>query len=244
MKNLIDLIYNRINIKEFLDIYPTNVWNDIIPKVIEIGILNLKSSFGRLKFTKNELINILNELYKSLPPSNYENRNINNLNKYKYENNLLNQNNNNNINNTKNKILNNNIVNKKNNKLNQQNNNKKIIQNNNKNNNIKNKNFNKSMKTININQNKDLPVEFRFERIYKNNSFQNPTKNIKNKSSNNNSVNLYKKRPINIDVNDINYDNFNPNIYHYSPNRDIENFNNNTQKLFNNNNYANTNSYF
>ena len=224
---MIDIIYNKMNIKEFLDIYPTKVWNDIIPKVIEIGILNLKNSFGRLKFTQSEFDNILNVLYKTLPPSNYENKNMNNLNKYKYENNLLNQNNNNKINNNKNK---NNI------KLNQQNKNNRVMKNNN----------NNSIKNMKKN-NKDLPFDFQFERIHKNNSFQNTIINNKKKIINNNSINLYKKRPNKIEVDDINYDNFKPNIYYYSSNYPINNdqFNFNNQKLKNNNIiYSETNDYF
>ena len=231
---MIDIIYNNKNIKEFLDIYPTNVWNDVIPKVIEIGILNLKNSFGKLKFNKSEFDNILNVLYKSLPPSNYENKNMNNLIKYKYENNLLKQNNNNKINN------------KSISKLTQQNNNNKVMKNNNNNNkNLNNNNLKKNIKK----NNKDLPFDFQFERIHKNNSFQNTMINNKKKSNYSNSINLYKKRPNEINIEDINYDNFNPNSYYYSSNYPIDNeqfnYNNqNNQYLNNNSNYANTNSYF
>ena len=230
---MIDIIYNNMNIKEFLDIYPTNVWNDVIPKVIEIGILNLKNSFGRLKFNKNEFDNILNVLYKSLPPSNYNNKNMNNLNKYKYENNLLKLNNNNN------NILNNKSISK----LNQQNNNNtKVMKNNNK-------NLNNHLKKNVKKNNKDLPSDFQFERIHKKNFFQNTMINNKKKSNYSNSINLYKKRPNEINIEDINYDNFNPNSYYYSSNYPIDNeqfnYNNqNNQYLNNNSNYANTNSYF
>ena len=94
---------------------------------------------------------------------------------------------------------------------------------------------------------KDLPFDFQFERIHKNNSFQNTIINNKKKTINNNSINLYKKRPNKLKIEDINYDNFKPNIYHYSTNYPINNdqFNYNNQKLKNNNiNYSETNNYF
>ena len=68
-------IFERNIVREFLSIYPTKFWNEIIPNVFEIGILNLKNSFNTLKFSRNDFENILYELrnYKPKQKQYYQN---------------------------------------------------------------------------------------------------------------------------------------------------------------------------
>ena len=77
MERSIDLnkIFERNIVREFLSIYPTKFWNEIIPNVFEIGILNLKNSFNTLKFSRNDFENILYELrnYKPKQRQYYQN---------------------------------------------------------------------------------------------------------------------------------------------------------------------------
>ena len=63
----INKIFQRRPAREFLSNYPTKLWNQIIPDVFEIGILNLKNSFGTLKFSRQEFENILYELRNYKP---------------------------------------------------------------------------------------------------------------------------------------------------------------------------------
>jgi hypothetical protein len=58
---MIELLYRRKVVREFLNKYSTNLWNGIIPLVFEIGILNLQTSFNTLNFSKEELTNILSK---------------------------------------------------------------------------------------------------------------------------------------------------------------------------------------
>ena len=69
----INKIFQRRPAREFLSNYPTKLWNQIIPDVFEIGILNLKNSFNTLKFSRQEFENILFELrnYKPNEEENY-----------------------------------------------------------------------------------------------------------------------------------------------------------------------------
>ena len=69
----INKIFQRRPAREFLSNYPTKLWNQIIPDVFEIGILNLKNSFNTLKFSHQEFENILFELrnYKPNEEENY-----------------------------------------------------------------------------------------------------------------------------------------------------------------------------
>ena len=59
---MINELLTRIPSQEFLNKYPSNQWKDVISNVIEIGILNLRNSFGTDEFSKNDLRSILNEL--------------------------------------------------------------------------------------------------------------------------------------------------------------------------------------
>ena len=49
-------------IRDFLRLYTENRWKDLIPSLIEIGILNLQKSFNKLIFTKEELKNVSRHL--------------------------------------------------------------------------------------------------------------------------------------------------------------------------------------
>ena len=71
----INKIFQRRPAREFLSIYPTKLWNEIIPDVFEIGILNLKNSFNTLKFSRNDFDSILYELrnYKPKKKQYYQN---------------------------------------------------------------------------------------------------------------------------------------------------------------------------
>ena len=78
---MIDVIFKRRPIRDFLKNYPTEKWKEVIPDVFEIGVLNLKNSFNKTNFTKKEFENILSELrsYNS-NNNNYNNNNYNNNN--------------------------------------------------------------------------------------------------------------------------------------------------------------------
>ena len=43
---MIEIIFKRRPIREFLKKYPSDKWKEIIPDVLEIGVLNLKNSFN------------------------------------------------------------------------------------------------------------------------------------------------------------------------------------------------------
>jgi len=108
--DVVNEIFKRRPARDFLRLYPSDKWREIIPDVFEIGVLNLKNSFGTFKFTKIDLNNILEELRNYNPAqdnaveeesdrneiqNNYINKN-NNKNNNK---NIFNKNNNNNFNN-------------------------------------------------------------------------------------------------------------------------------------------------
>ena len=93
-------IFKRRPARDFLRLYPSEKWKEIIPDVFEIGVLNLKNSFGTLQFSKNDLKNILDELRnynfstdlheqdESLKKcqNNYRSNNINNNNNFNFTN--------------------------------------------------------------------------------------------------------------------------------------------------------------
>jgi hypothetical protein len=70
---MIDVIFKRRPIRDFLKNYPAEKWKEVIPDVFEIGVLNLKNSFNKTNFTKKEFENILSELrsYNSNNNNNY-----------------------------------------------------------------------------------------------------------------------------------------------------------------------------
>jgi hypothetical protein len=49
-------------IRDFLKNYTENRWKDLIPSLIEIGILNLQKSFNKIIFTNDEIKKILRHL--------------------------------------------------------------------------------------------------------------------------------------------------------------------------------------
>ena len=66
---MINEILTRFPSQEFLNKYPSDRWKDIIADVVEIGILNLRNSFGTDEFSKNEIQGILNDLRHYTPGS-------------------------------------------------------------------------------------------------------------------------------------------------------------------------------
>ena len=104
-EDVLNGIFKRRPARDFLRLYPSEKWKEIIPDVFEIGVLNLKNSFGTLQFSKIDLKNILDELrnYNSSSDfydqnesqketqhnygrNNYNNNNIKNNNNYTKEN--------------------------------------------------------------------------------------------------------------------------------------------------------------
>ena len=74
---MIDVIFKRRPIRDFLKNYPTEKWKEVIPDVIEIGVLNLKNSFNKTYFTRKEFESILSEL-RSYNSNNFYDNNSNN----------------------------------------------------------------------------------------------------------------------------------------------------------------------
>ena len=66
---MINEILTRFPSQEFLNKYPSDRWKDIIADVVEIGILNLRNSFGTDEFSKNEIQGVLNDLRHYTPGS-------------------------------------------------------------------------------------------------------------------------------------------------------------------------------
>ena len=66
---MINEILTRFPSQEFLNKYPSDRWKDIIADVVEIGILNLRNSFGTDEFSKNEIQGFLNDLRHYTPGS-------------------------------------------------------------------------------------------------------------------------------------------------------------------------------
>ena len=66
---MIDELRTRIPAQEFLNKYPSESWKEIIADVIEIGILNLKNSFGTEEFSRSEIKGVLNDLRHYTPGS-------------------------------------------------------------------------------------------------------------------------------------------------------------------------------
>ena len=87
--DVVNEIFKRRPARDFLRLYPSDKWKELIPDIFEIGVLNLKNSFGTLKFTKAQIKDILLDLRNYKPNDNnteeeeyFENDdNINNINK-------------------------------------------------------------------------------------------------------------------------------------------------------------------
>ena len=52
---MIDVIFKRRPIRDFLKNYPTEKWKEVIPDVFEIGVLNLKNSLIKQILRKKNL---------------------------------------------------------------------------------------------------------------------------------------------------------------------------------------------
>ena len=59
---MINELFKRRPARDFLRKYPTEKWKVIIPDVFEIGVLNLKNSFGTYEYSADDFANILNDL--------------------------------------------------------------------------------------------------------------------------------------------------------------------------------------
>ena len=86
---MFESMFHRKNIKNFFSRYPVETWKELLSNITEIGILNLKISFNKEKFTNEEFNLILNDL-KFIIDKNEKNKynNIYNNNNNKYMNNL------------------------------------------------------------------------------------------------------------------------------------------------------------
>lgn len=74
---MIEIILKRRPIRDFLKNYSSEKWKEVIPNVLEIGVLNLKNSFGTYQFSKEEFNNILYDLrnfkpQQRVPKSNHK----------------------------------------------------------------------------------------------------------------------------------------------------------------------------
>ena len=76
-KDVVNEIFKRRPARDFLRLYPSEKWKEIIPDIFEIGVLNLKNSFGTLKFSKNQIKDILIDLRNYKPDTYYNNNNDN-----------------------------------------------------------------------------------------------------------------------------------------------------------------------
>ena len=76
-KDVVNEIFKRRPARDFLRLYPSEKWKEIIPDIFEIGVLNLKNSFGTLKFSKNQIKDILIDL-RNYKPDTYINNNNDN----------------------------------------------------------------------------------------------------------------------------------------------------------------------
>ena len=88
-KDVVNEIFKRRPARDFLRLYPSDKWKEIIPDIFEIGVLNLKNSFGTLKFSKNQIKDILMDL-RNYKPDNDENNENEELNIDNNDNNNIN----------------------------------------------------------------------------------------------------------------------------------------------------------
>ena len=66
---MIEEFLTRPPAQEFLNKYPSDRWKEVIGDVIEIGILNLKNSFGTDEFSRSDIKSVLNDLRHYTPGS-------------------------------------------------------------------------------------------------------------------------------------------------------------------------------
>ena len=77
-KDVVNEIFKRRSARDFLRLYPSDKWKELIPDIFEIGVLNLKNSFGTLKFTKAQIKGILIDLRNYKPDEEEIDMNDNN----------------------------------------------------------------------------------------------------------------------------------------------------------------------
>ena len=90
-KDVVNEIFKRRPTRDFLRLYPSDKWKELIPDIFEIGVLNLKNSFGTLKFTKAQIKDILIDLRNYKPDEEEINLNDNNFNEKEEEDNYNNE---------------------------------------------------------------------------------------------------------------------------------------------------------
>ena len=64
---MINELLSRPNIQEFLNKYPSSRWKELITDLFEIGILNLRNSYNRDEFSRNEFYAIIHDLEHPIP---------------------------------------------------------------------------------------------------------------------------------------------------------------------------------
>ena len=70
---MINELLSRPNIQEFLNKYPSSRWTELITDLFEIGVLNLRNSYHRDEFSKNELYALIYDLEHNSPsPSSFQ----------------------------------------------------------------------------------------------------------------------------------------------------------------------------
>lgn len=82
---MINELVSRPNIQHFLNKYPSCMWKDLLADIFEIGVLNLRNSFHRDEFSKNEFYNIIYDLEHTTPRIQPQNNNLT-INLYKNSN--------------------------------------------------------------------------------------------------------------------------------------------------------------
>ena len=64
---MINELLSRPNIQEFLNKYPSSRWKELITDLFEIGILNLRNSYNRDEFSRNEFYALIHDLEHPIP---------------------------------------------------------------------------------------------------------------------------------------------------------------------------------
>lgn len=81
---MLEICLQRNNIRTFLKNYAENNWNQIIPSLIELGILYLQNTFKKSLFTTEELHNIIQKNTAIYPPPQPQLIKIHNIKKKSY----------------------------------------------------------------------------------------------------------------------------------------------------------------
>ena len=59
---MLELLNKRKEIRELLNQYPASQWDNIIPLILEIGIIYLKSTYSTVNFPAEDFQKILHEM--------------------------------------------------------------------------------------------------------------------------------------------------------------------------------------